>query len=151
MGQVDPTRMKRAPYGSLGPDIYHGPSRPDPHETRTSQATRSVVDRVGSGQQAFKISRVGWGLLRRYKISRVGSGRIGSGQLTRSDPTREVFDLTRLIILFDSRCMPRSWDFPSGSSFFFFSRSVLGEVVSSQIGETSGKILYTSIVARVAG
>ena len=55
--------------------MYNGSSRPDPHEARTSWATRSVAGRVGSGQQALK-SR--------------GSGRVGS-----ADPTRAVrFGLT---------------------------------------------------------
>ena len=40
---------------------YHGSSRPDSHETCISRVIRIVAGRVGSGQEAFKISRVGSG------------------------------------------------------------------------------------------
>ena len=47
-------------------------------------------------------------------------------------------------------CVPRPWDFPSGSSFFFLHESVFGGgLLSSQIEETSEKKRCTSIVARV--
>ena len=57
----------------------HGSSRPDPHETRISRVTRIVAGRVGSGQEDFKISRVGSGRVKRFSKSRE-SGRVGSGR-----------------------------------------------------------------------
>ena len=57
----------------------HGSSRPDPHETRISRVTRIVTGQVRSGQEDFKISRVGSGRVKRFSKSR-GSGRVGSGQ-----------------------------------------------------------------------
>ena len=53
-------------FSTLTREIYHGSSRPDPHETRASRVTRSVSGRVGSGQQALKISRIGSGRVRRF-------------------------------------------------------------------------------------
>ena len=53
-------------FSTLTREICHGPSRPDPHETRTSRVTRSVAGRVGSG-------RVGSGGSKSH-----GSGRVGS-------------------------------------------------------------------------
>ena len=113
-------------------EIRHGASRPDPHETRVSRVNRNAAGRVGSGQELFKISRVGSGRVNMFLtlVDRVGSGqqrfksrasgrvrsrgfqniggqvgsgpdisklsRVGSGQVTRPDPTRPVrFDLTR--------------------------------------------------------
>ena len=107
-GQVDLTRMKLASRGS--PELW----------------------RVGSGQDYFQTPRVGSGRVRRFSKSR-GSGRVGSrrleilagrggsgrvktsrncsrvgsGQLTRADPTRPArFDPTRekplKYILYDS-------------------------------------------------
>ena len=40
-----------------------------------------------------------------------------------------------LFALDNFRCVPRQWDFPSGSSFLFSPNQVLGEVLSSQIEE----------------
>ena len=63
-------------FSTLTREKCHASSRPDPHETRISRVTRIVAGRVGSGQEDFKISRVGSGRVRRFfKISRVGSGR----------------------------------------------------------------------------
>ena len=82
-------------FSTLTREKCHRSSRPDPHETRISRVTRIVAGRVGSGQEDFKISRVGLGRVKRFsksrgsvrvgsgpevfKISRVGSGRVGSG------------------------------------------------------------------------
>ena len=81
-------------FSTLTREIYHGSSRPDPHETLTSRVTRSVAGRVMSGQQAFKsrgspgLWRVGSGQegfkshgsgrvgSRGFKISWIGSGRV---------------------------------------------------------------------------
>ena len=116
---------------ALTREIRHGASRPDPHETRVSRVNRNAAGRVGSGQELFKISRVGSGRVNMFLtlVDRVGSGqqrfksrasgrvrsrgfqniggqvgsgpdisklsRVGSGQVTRPDPTRPVrFDLT---------------------------------------------------------
>ena len=64
-------------FSTLAREKRHGSSRPDPHETRISRVTRIVAGRVGSGQEDFKISRVGSGRVRRLSKSR-GPGRIGS-------------------------------------------------------------------------
>ena len=48
-------------FSPLTREIRHGPSRPDPHETRVSGVNRSVAGRVGSRQEVFEISRVGSG------------------------------------------------------------------------------------------
>ena len=67
-------------FSTLIREMYHGCSRPDPHETRTSLVTRSVAGRVGLGQQAFKYrgsGRVGSG---QEVLKSRGSGRVGSGR-----------------------------------------------------------------------
>ena len=101
-------------FSTLTREKCHGSSRPDPHETRISRVTPFVAGRVESGQEDFKISQVGsggfqnlTGRVKRFSKSRgsgwVGSGQdvsksspVGSGQLTRPDPTRPArFDPTR--------------------------------------------------------
>ena len=69
-------------FSTLTFEIYHGSSRPDPHETRTSRVPRSVPGRVGSGQQAFKILQVSSGRVRMFSKPH-GSGRVGSRGFTR--------------------------------------------------------------------
>ena len=94
-------------FSTLTREIYHGSSRSYPHETRISRVTRSVTGRVGStgfqtlagwvgsGQEVFKISwvgsgRVGSGRAKTSRNSR-GLGRVGSRRLEvptgRADPT----------------------------------------------------------------
>ena len=78
-------------FSTLTREIYDGSSRPDPHKTRTSRATRGVEGRVGS--TGFQISRVGRVWSGGCQILRVGPGRVKrssnlAGQLTRPDPTR---------------------------------------------------------------
>ena len=71
-------------FSTLTREKCHGSSRPDPHENCISPVTRIVAGRVGSGrrigsgQEIFKISRVGSGRVRRFSKSR-GLGRVGSG------------------------------------------------------------------------
>ena len=91
-------------FSPLTREIRHGPSRPDPHETRVSGVNRSVAGRVGSfrniavqvgsGQQVCKSGgsgRVGSTVF--FQISRVGSGRVrrcskshGSGRVKFTSP-----------------------------------------------------------------
>ena len=64
-------------FSTLTCEKCHGSSRPDPHGTRISRATRIVTGRIGKGLKDFKTSRVGSGRVRRFStISRVGSGRV---------------------------------------------------------------------------
>ena len=60
---------------SLTREVRHGASRPDPHEICVSRVNRNVADRVGSGQQVFKISRVGSSQVETTQIFR-GPGRV---------------------------------------------------------------------------
>ena len=92
-GQVDLTRMKRAPCGS--PGLWRvGSGR----VRRISKSRGS--GRVGSGQEDFKFPRVGTGRVRSFRKSRgsgwvgtsrvktsrnsCGSGRVGSGRVKTS-------------------------------------------------------------------
>ena len=45
----------------------------------------------------------------------------------------------RTILLHDSRCVSRPWDFSSGGSFVFLQNQFFGEVLSSQIEEPQKK------------
>ena len=63
-------------FSTLVREKCHGSSRPDPHETRISRVTRIEAGRFGSGQEDFKISRVGSGRVKRLSKSR-GSGQVG--------------------------------------------------------------------------
>ena len=65
-------------FSTLTREKCQGSSRPDPHETRISRVARIVAGRVGLGQEDFKnlVGRVESGQ-EVFKISRVGSGRVG--------------------------------------------------------------------------
>ena len=60
-------------FSTLTRGKCHGPGRV------RSGGFQNLAGRVGSGQEGFKISRIGSGRVKRFSKSR-GSGRVGSGQ-----------------------------------------------------------------------
>ena len=93
-------------FSTLTREKCHGSSRPDT-ETRILRVTRIVAGRVRKISKSRDSGRVGSGGFQNlagrvgsgqeiFKISRVGSGRVGSGRVSWPDPTRPArFDPTR--------------------------------------------------------